>query len=1304
MISKTKAFLIILVSTVFIGLHVSTQPGFAFDEEHDSGHNTTGYGGRSRTNPTSNPRQSRGGDPVILSTGDFAYSFRDFFIPGRIPLEITRSYHSQDKYNGPFGCGWTLNYNISLIETVDRGGHFDPDSGIHYDVTKVIIRGGDSIRLEFTDMGSSVFTPPDGRFETLDRDGDGFILRKKTGHRYYFNSDGRLTSSEDRNGNHLTMGYDGSGKLTSVTDDAGRSLTLSYNSGNKVQTITDPAGRIVSYSYDVDDNLVEVANPAGNTITYGYDLDHNLLSVAGAKGFIYLSNTYDSLHRVVSQTYNGGTFTYAYDDTNTVTTFTNPRGTVTKQYLNSTGNPVKIIRDVGGIEITTIRVYDDNMHAVSETDPNVNTTGFTYDSMGNLHTVTNPQGKIITSVYEATFNQVTGVTDPMGRETTLDYDSNGNLTKSTDDSGNEQTFTYASNGDLLAYTSPLNQTTTNTYDGYGYPSTTTDHSGNTIYYSYDIVGNLAFMTDKNNNTTQYTHNQLNQITRITDALGNTLNMTYDKNGNRTAITDAQGNSTTFTYNDYNQITAITDPLGRQSTITYDKNGNRLAFTDASGKTTTNAYDSLDRLVTVTDALSNEIAFAYDANSNVTGITDAGNNTTSYTFNNLNRLTQTQYPDGSTESLTYDDDGNVLTATDRAGNTISYAYDNLNRRTTKTYPGGAQVTYTYNAIGLVTSVADSGTGATLGYVYNDLNRISRINQGTSTVSYAYDARGNKTRLTYPDESYITYTYDALNRLDQVKSQDNQVITDYTYDSIGRRIQLDLLNGTQALYQYNAAGRLTGLTNRVAATQAVISNFSYTYNNDGSRASMVTPEGTHSYTYDDLYRLTGVSYPDATSATYSFDSAGNRTSVVNGGTVSYSANTLNQYTSVGGAAYTYDGNGNLTSNSTDTYQYDFENMLIQSTVSSDTITYKYDPVGRRISKTINGTTTTKYIYDGSRVIMETDGAGAVTAKYVYGRGIDEALKRIAGGADYYYLYDGLGSVTEITDSAGSKAESYTYRVHGEPSIFDGSGGTLSQSAVGNSYLFTGRRFEKETGLYHYRARYYDPGVGRFMSPDPIRYQGGFNLYAYVKNNPVNFVDPFGLIDVMNAASTGLGFAENALNNEMARKFSSLSGRARQFGSVERARELAALDRGSRNVARIGKLGTGLTVAGAVLATYNEAGAIDRCDPSRYAQAGAVGATSLLSLNPYVGATILASEGLDYGLRQLGFEEAKAFEVVNNAGRVVAILITGDQRSGEAFLERARSGDLGSATQALTEAGDALAENEAFVDFLAVTLFGG
>jgi RHS repeat-associated protein len=176
---------------------------------------------------------------------------------------------------------------------------------------------------------------------------------------------------------------------------------------------------------------------------------------------------------------------------------------------------------------------------------------------------------------------------------------------------------------------------------------------------------------------------------------------------------------------------------------------------------------------------------------------------------------------------------------------------------------------------------------------------------------------------------------------------------------------------------------------------------------------------------------------------------------------------------------------------------------SSSGGSTATYKYDPSGRRIEKDVDGDTTT-YVYDGGNVIAEYDDNGDLASKYIHGARVDELVCMIDvadSNAVYYYHYDGLGSVVALSNSSGTSIQSYEYSAYGQVAASD-------PNFTANPYLFTGRRFDYETGLYYYRARYYNPYIGRFVQTDPIGYGDGINWYAYCGNNPLNFIDPSGL----------------------------------------------------------------------------------------------------------------------------------------------------------------------------------------------------
>ena len=286
-----------------------------------------------------------------------------------------------------------------------------------------------------------------------------------------------------------------------------------------------------------------------------------------------------------------------------------------------------------------------------------------------------------------------------------------------------------------------------------------------------------------------------------------------------------------------------------------------------------------------------------------------------------------------------------------------------------------------------------------------------------------------------------------------------------------------------------------------------SITHTYDKVGNRKSCVIDNNSaaaYVYDYDEIYRLIFVDYNDGFWTDYDYDSLGNRTEVNDTGiSYLYASNNLNQYTSVDGNSYTYNSNGCLSDDGAYyKYYYDCESRLtdVNDQSNNPIASYEYDYLGRRVSKTVDSNTT-KYCYDGDQVIAEYEN-DTLVRKFIYGPGIDEPICMIDvsdSNKKYYYHFDGVGSVVALSKENREIVERYSYDAFGEPN---------RTSDLNNPYYFTGRRLDTETHLYYYRARYYAYDIGRFLQVDPIGYDDGLNMYAYVSNNPVSFVDPFGL----------------------------------------------------------------------------------------------------------------------------------------------------------------------------------------------------
>lgn len=1020
--------------------------------------------------------EAEAGKPINLMTGNVWMSTTDYSVPGLAGgLSVERTWNSLWNHSNPpftagmFGKGWTSDFE-------ERLQVFNSNYIIYW-------RGSGNTWVYEKPDGCSWYNysvvSPANKQGSLEYDNTTaeYTLSFSDGTKKVFSSEGNLVGVIDRNGNHTTVSYDSLDRISMVTAPGGQLMSYTYGdpqNPNLVTTAQDAVGTIATYSYS-DDKLTQVTYADASQLNYGYDAADNIISVTDSEGKVLETHTYDASGRGLSSSsadsvesitlqYPSTSSTILTDSTGNQTTYQHT--TIANQnYLTDIQGPG--CSSCGGRNNRTF-VLDGSGNRLSVTDANGNETSYTYDSAGNVLSKTDAAGTW-TYTYNG-FGDVLSAQDPQGNTTLYEYDVNGNLTSETA------------------------------------PSPQAGTAGPETKYQVDASGQVTQITDPLGNATSVTYTPEGLISTIKDASRNVTSFSYDGRGNTTAVVNALQQTTTFVYDVMNRLEQVVYPDGTTQSYAYDTRGRRISATDANQLTTTFNYDDADRLVSIIDPESVTTSLSYDNENNLTAATDAKDQATSYEHDSLGRVIKTTYPSGLFETFSYDNVGNLLSKTDRNGQTISYTYDTLNRMTQKSYTNYT-ATYSYDSLHRLTQASDP-TG-TYQFVYDNMGRLIQaitdytfLPGNSFTLSYAYDAASNLTVMTDPQSGVTSYAYNKLNLMTSLITPDNDRYK-WSYDDIGRRSSLSRPNAVASSYTYDVLSNLLSVSHE--KRNKMRDGTSYTYDAVGNRVSKTPlPDGiTTDYTYDNLYQLVAATQNAGTIESYSYDAVGNRLASL--GISPYSYDASNQLTSTPNTTYAYDGNGNLLSETdaggTTNYVLDQENRLTSVTLpgSGGNVSFQYDPFGRRIYKS-SPSGTTIYVYDGVNVLQEVSDNGTVVARYTHALGIDEPLAMLRRGTMSYYLADGLGSITSLTDSNGDIVSTYQYDSFGNQTAVTGS--------IVNPFRFTGREFDAKTGLYYYRARYYDPVIGRFIQSDPIGLAGGINTYAYVNNNPINFIDPLGL----------------------------------------------------------------------------------------------------------------------------------------------------------------------------------------------------
>jgi RHS repeat-associated protein len=821
----------------------------------------------------------------------------------------------------------------------------------------------------------------------------------------------------------------------------------------------DRYGNALTFTRDSYGNLLKVTSPNGRWIQFTYDSSNR---ITGAQDNIgrTTSYTYNAAGYLATATdVNGSVTTYTYDADGDMLTLTDPNGVVYLQNVYSVSN-------FPSFPSSSSSVVSKNSSTTMAT-PMATTSGPPMPPVVPMVIMqTQADGSTYQFAYTLNANgsvAQTNVTDPRGYLRTVTYNSDGFPTSNTFAVGmpEQQTITFSvqqGTGFLLSSTDALNRTTAYSYDSMADVTSVTRLYGTsnaaTTTMAYDPpFYELSTTTDPIGNTTNLAYDNSGNMIVATDPLGNTASFTYNAAGQPTTVTDSLGNQTQLTYSN-GDLVSTTDPSGRTVSRFVDGAGRVAAVTDPLGHTSRTVYNPLNEIIASIDPLGNQIAFTYDGDGNLLTVTDANQHSTKYVYNNLDQMVTRTNPLGNSSSALYDLNGNLSQFADRKSQVTTYTYDGLNRATNVKFADGSTITNTYDAGNRLTRVTDSITG-TIARSYDGLNSLLSETTPQGSVAYTYDGDERRQTMSVSGQVPVNYSFDNASRLTSIIQGASTV--SFTYDSDSRRTSLTLPNGISTTYSYDAASQLTGIVYQGGALGT--QNLTYSYDLAGRRIGV---GGT----------LASTQLPTAVSS------------------AAYNAN--NQLTSWGTTAMTYDLNGNTLNDGMNSYVWDARNRLLSA--NNNGAAFSYDPLGRRVSKTILSTST-NYLYDDANAVQEF---GTLPTANLLTGGVDERFTRTTSTETDDYLIDALGSTVELTGATGTTEEQYSYSPFG------------SQSATGatttNSYNYTGRETDG-LGINYYRARYYNPNTGRFLSEDPLGFMAGINFYAYAGNNPVSFRDSFG-----------------------------------------------------------------------------------------------------------------------------------------------------------------------------------------------------
>ncbi|MHC8380131.1 RHS repeat-associated core domain-containing protein [Pseudomonas sp. LB3P14] len=1009
------------------------------------------------------------GEPVSMVTGEELLTLTDGQLGGLLPLEWTRLYRSSAvEIDSRLGFGWS--HSLSHRLQLDDEGVLWTDNENRQTRFPMPTEQRPAITNSLAEAAIYLGDAP----------GELILTQAGPKARFYHFRARRLITISDAYDNQLHISYDMVDRIQRIDNGAGRALLLryddrhiaaldyqqqrpEYNERGERQDPWQTVQTLVSYHYNERNQLVCSTNAAGESEHYRYNDQHVILErqLAGGASFFWEWEREGKFARCIRHwaSYSQLEARYVWDDKGTVTVL-NADGSE-QVYVHDEN--ARLISETAPDGAQTQKAYDDEGRLIAEKDALGAVTEYQYNDAGRLIAVVPPEDE------PTRYNYYDGqLIDVQRGRARWQYERNrqGDITQQTDPHGNETHYSYDRQGRLLEIRHPDGSLHQLGWNNLGQLLEERLPDGGQRKYRYDALGRQITRQEETGAITHYQWDAVDRLTQVTLPGGATRAFTYNPYGRVTAERDELGRVTRYEYADgLHLVSRRINPDGSQLRYRYDNS--RLLLTEIENER--GEHYHLD----------------YHANGLIQQETGFDGRRTAYEYDlNGQLLKKTEFGDDGSELAT------------------EYQRDAAGRLLVKTLADGEETHYSYDALGRLVNVDDGNWP--LAYEYDLQDRLITEHQGWGTLRYEYDKLGQLSHCRLPDGSKLDYRHQRGGQLSSIDLNGSRLTTHQFNSGREQQRQQGLL---LSQYQYDEQGRLQA--HSVSQQDGNLFHRRYAYDANGNLAGIDdSRKGNRSYHYDPLDRLINVR--GSTPESFAHDPAGNLLGQGDQPSANLANVKGNRLLMQGDRHYDYDAYGNLIRERRGTgqklvteYRYDCQHRLIGASLPGGSIaSYQYDAFGRRIEKSVDGHTT-EFLWQGERLIAES--ADNRYRTYIYEPGSFRPLVMLDGegplkATPFYYQLDHLGTPQELTDYSGEIMWSAKYRAYGNLAALD-------VAEIDNPLRFQGQYFDAETGLHYNRHRYYNPGTGRFLTPDPIKLAGGLNNYQYVPN-PTGWVDPLGL----------------------------------------------------------------------------------------------------------------------------------------------------------------------------------------------------